>query len=741
MSFDTWLQNLRSAFEASRNGRKPRRQRSKRNTSLRPQLEALEDRTTPTFFAPVGYDSGASPRALVSGYFDSGTVLDLAVVNDIDSSVSVLLGNGDGTFQPAVTSPTGPFPLSIAAGDFNGDGFMDLATANYEDMSVLMGNGDGTFDPARSYGVYGYPGSVVVGDFNGDGLLDLGVTSGGEGLGSCVSVRLGDGTGNFSGPNAVATGAGAALAADLNGDIYDDLVTFDYGYATVLLGDSSGYLQEATYYFVGDLIYGGAAGDLDGDGDIDLVTANYNGNSVSVLLGDRLGGFSGPTSYAGGSNPTSIVLGDFTHDGNLDVATSSYDSHQVSVLHGDGAGALTAPVLFATGSNPWAIAAGDFDGDTWLDAATANQGTDIVSVMINDTSWPEPAPPTVSINNVAVTEGNTGTTDATFTIRLSNVFSQDVTVHYETATGSAMAGSDYTAASGNVTIPAGQTTRTFTVAVSGDRLAEPAEYFIVNLSNPVNATIGDGQGNGYIDDDEPMIFIDHWGVTDNATVKEGNTGSVNATFTLGLSATSDVDVTVHFNTADLTAEDEYWYGPAATAGVDYPAASGTVIIPAGQTSRTFTVAVRGDRLAEPNEFFFVKLSAPVNAGIYIGQGNVSILDDEPRISISDVFKKEGKKSTTTQFIFTVTLSAPYDQAVKMSYNTANGTATTSGNDYIAKSGTLTFAPGETTKTITIEVKGDSKKETNETFYLDLFGNSSNSLFTKNRGIGTILNDD
>jgi Calx-beta domain len=119
----------------------------------------------------------------------------------------------------------------------------------------------------------------------------------------------------------------------------------------------------------------------------------------------------------------------------------------------------------------------------------------------------------------------------------------------------------------------------------------------------------------------------------------------------------------------------------------------------------------------------------------------TILDDEPRISISDVTKAEGKKGQTTLFTFTVTLSAAYDQAVTMSYRTVDGTAKTSDSDYIAKTGTLTFNPGETTKTITIEVKGDSRKEADEYFYLDLFGNSSNSLFTKNRGIGTILNDD
>ena len=103
--------------------------------------------------------------------------------------------------------------------------------------------------------------------------------------------------------------------------------------------------------------------------------------------------------------------------------------------------------------------------------------------------------------------------------------------------------------------------------------------------------------------------------------------------------------------------------------------------------------------------------------------------------------RHSKKSKTPLFTFTVTLSAAYDQAVTMSFATANGTATTSDGDYTAKSGTLTFAPGETTRTITIEVKGDNKNESNEYFYLDLFGNSGNALFTKNRGIGTILNDD
>ena len=115
--------------------------------------------------------------------------------------------------------------------------------------------------------------------------------------------------------------------------------------------------------------------------------------------------------------------------------------------------------------------------------------------------------------------------------------------------------------------------------------------------------------------------------------------------------------------------------------------------------------------------------------------------DEPRISISDVSKYEGKKNQTTLFTFTVTLSAAYDQAVTVSFRTVDGTATTADHDYVAQTGTLTFAPGQTTKTITIVVNGDNKKEADETFFVDLFGKSSNSLFTKNRGIGMILNDD
>jgi chitinase len=164
-------------------------------------------------------------------------------------------------------------------------------------------------------------------------------------------------------------------------------------------------------------------------------------------------------------------------------------------------------------------------------------------------------------------------------------------------------------------------------------------------------------------------------------------------WTVTLSAASTATITVAYATANST----------ETAGSDYQAQSGTLTFAPGQTSQTVTVLVNGDRFAEPNETFVVNLSNPTNATIADGQGQGTVVDDEPRISISDVTKSEGRKGQTTVFTFTVTLSAAYDQAVTMSYQTVNGTAKTSDNDYVAKSGTLTFAPSQTTKTITIEV--------------------------------------
>jgi hypothetical protein len=309
-------------------------------------------------------------------------------------------------------------------------------------------------------------------------------------------------------------------------------------------------------------------------------------------------------------------------------------------------------------------------------------------------------------------------------VSLSAAYVQPVTVHYATADVNARAGSDYQIASGTLTFAPGEISKTVTVLVTGDRLGEPNEYFLVNLSTPTNATIIDSLAVGTIHDDEPQIS------TNDVTVTEGNTGTVNATFTVSLSVAYDVAVSVHYATHD----------GSAIVGSDYIATSGDVTFAAGETCKTITIAVLGDRLGERTETFQVILSAPTNAAIIDNLGIGTILDNEPQISINNVSLSEGNSGTKVMR-FTVTLSAAYDQTVTVNFATHDHTANTSDNDYVATSGTLTFPPGVTTRTIDVVIKGDKKKEQDEQFYILLSSASSNAFIADPRGWGTILGDD
>jgi hypothetical protein len=336
--------------------------------------------------------------------------------------------------------------------------------------------------------------------------------------------------------------------------------------------------------------------------------------------------------------------------------------------------------------------------------------------------------PTVSVNDVSVTEGNSGTTTATFTATLSAAATSTVTVNYATANGTATAGSDYVAASGTLSFPAGTTTKTFAVTVNGDTTVEPNETFTVNLSTPSGATIADGQGVGTItnDDSLPQLSIN------NVSVSEGNSGTKLASFTVTRSGATTSSVSVTYATANGT----------ATAGSDYVALGGSVTFPAGSTSQTLNVTVNGDTTVEPNEIFLVNLSSPSGATILDGQSVGTITNDDsaalPTLSISDVSVTEGNSGTKTA-TFTATLSAAATSTVTVGYSTANGTAT-AGIDYASQSGTLTFSAGQTTKAIAVVVNGDKSVEPNETFMVNLSGASGATILDA-QGVGTISNDD
>ncbi len=334
--------------------------------------------------------------------------------------------------------------------------------------------------------------------------------------------------------------------------------------------------------------------------------------------------------------------------------------------------------------------------------------------------------PALAIHDVTVTEGNTGTVGAAFTVSLNTPSARIVTVNYATAPGSAISGTDYQAASGSLTFLAGQTSKTITVLVNGDVADEEIENFFVNLSSPDFATIADAQGIGTIldNDGQPALSIN------DMTVTEGQSGTVNANFTVTLAPASGQTVTVGYATADGT----------ATAGSDYVAKVDNLVFSPNQTTKTLTVQVNGDLRDELEETFTVTLSGAINATIDDPEGTGTITDDDapPTLAIDNVTVAEGN-SGTTPATFTVSLGTPSGLPVSVDYETANGTAI-SPADYAAGSGTLNFAAGETTKPVTVLVTGDTLDEINETFTVDL-SNASNATILDPQGIGTITDDD
>ena len=339
------------------------------------------------------------------------------------------------------------------------------------------------------------------------------------------------------------------------------------------------------------------------------------------------------------------------------------------------------------------------------------------------------APPTLTINDVTVTEGNAGTVNAVFTVSLSTGSGQVVTVNYATADGAATtADNDYVAASGQLTFQPGETGKPVTVVVNGDVIYEPDETFVVNLSNAVNAGISDPQGTGTItnDDAPPSLTIN------DVTVTEGNTGTVNAVFTVSLTGASSQVVTVDYATAD---------GTATTADNDYVAVSGQLTFQPGETGKPVPVVVNGDLIYEPDETFVINLVNPINTSISDPQGIGTITNDDalPSLSIDDVTVTEGNTGTVNA-VFTVSLSPGSGQVVTVDYATADGTATTADNDYVAASGQLTFQPGETGKPVTVVVNGDVTTEPDESFVVNL-SNPVNAGISDVQGTGTITDDD
>lgn len=333
--------------------------------------------------------------------------------------------------------------------------------------------------------------------------------------------------------------------------------------------------------------------------------------------------------------------------------------------------------------------------------------------------------PSLSVDDVSIVEGDSGVANMTFTVTLNAASAQTVSVNYRTVNGTAIAGDDYLAKSGTLTFAPAETTKTFTVAVPGDTLVESNKQFTVLLSGAVNANIADASGTGTIFENEAVPGVS---VAD-VSVTENDEGNKTFTVTFTLSSASDETVVARYVTIDDT----------ALAGADYVADAGNVVFAPGQTAKNITLTIKGDTTDEPSETFNVGLTEVVNASSLDGLGVITILDNDgsPTLAISDATATEGGDLT-----FTVTLSEASANTVTVDYATADDSAEDENgdDDYTSDSGTLTFTPGQTSKTVTISSTDDDVFEAAETFTVTL-SNPSNATISDDEATGTITNDD
>jgi hypothetical protein len=364
----------------------------------------------------ANYAAGNSPTFVATASLRNNGINDLIVANGADNTVSVLLGNGDGTFETQVLYDTGADPVSIATGLFddgttatNSNDFLDLAVANKSanTISILLGNGDGTFQAKTDIATGNSPASVVSANFHdltSSTGVDLAVANQGD---NTISIFQGNGDGTFKTPTTIQLPNGfepaSLVAFDLNADGHTDLVVADEGNNTVsvLLGNGDGTFQPRTDYATGnDPVYV-ALGDFTGNGAMDIAvadngapTSSNSGNAVTIYYnqinsqGAPTGTFvAGPVrDFAAGNGPTSIAVADYNLDGLADLAVADETDNAVSIIINLGSQTFATNYELPVDKAPVSIATADFNGDGRLDVATANNGAADVTVILNSTS-------------------------------------------------------------------------------------------------------------------------------------------------------------------------------------------------------------------------------------------------------------------------------------------------------------------------------------------------------------------
>jgi uncharacterized repeat protein (TIGR01451 family) len=456
--------------------------------------------------------------------------------------------------------------------------------------------------------------------------------------------------------------------------------------------------------------------DSDGFSNTAPLTVTVNTNTAPTLS------YSSPQTVAfGGSLTINPATGPSDNGSVSSIALQSQGTYTGSISVNSSTGAVSVSNAAPSGAHTITIRATDNCGTTTDASFNLSVG---------------PAP-TLSINNVSVTEGISGTTDAVFTVTLSAAINLTTKVDYQTADATALAGSDYQPTSGTLTFNPGETTKSITVPVVGDDANEPDETFQLNLSNPQNATLAVAQGTGTIINDDiptPTLSIN------NVSVTEGISGTTDAVFTVTLSAAINLAAKVDYQTADAT----------ALSSSDYQPTGGTLIFNPGEIIKSITVPVNGDNTNEPDETFQLNLTNPQNATLAVAQGTGTIInDDVTGIQLSSASYSFGEGAGHAAI--TVIRAGDPSGATTVDYKTSdladlNNCDVNTGDassrcDYTAVGGTLNFAAGEASKTFTIPIIDDVYVEGPETLTITLSNVTGALLGTPATAAVTINDND
>ena len=408
---------------------------------------------TPEYINAPGspFSAIASVQQLTVGDFNGDGKPDLVATNG--GTTVVYLSQGNGTFtesaelSPAVVYPSPGeavtvAPFSTVAGDFNGDGKLDIAVLCQPfGVVIWLGNGQGGFVPQQydpqgsglplGNMTGGSPQLGTTADFNNDGILDIATAN----LDATISILIGQGNGAFNPFYATTTNQGGPwgiVAGDFNGDGNVNLAVSNFQANTVvaLLGNGQGGFAVQPAVATGSQPLGLASGDFNGDGKLDLAVANSNSNTVSILLGIGNGTFTAVAAPATGAGPGSIAVGDLNGDGKLDMAVANMSGNSVTILVGKGDGTFTAAGPAAVGTNPQSVSIADWNDDGMLDVATANANSGSISVLLGSVAVATP-----STHSLSFGSQNAGVASAAQNVVLVNTGSGPLTLTGIAVTG------------------------------------------------------------------------------------------------------------------------------------------------------------------------------------------------------------------------------------------------------------------------------------------------------------------